>query len=218
MKALLLATVLSLAFAAPAGAAQIAAFGQTSGSNTFTATVDATDTVTTFTVDNASTDVTQLFGNSPMAGVFFNLSASSIDAVSGVGSALLQHYSGTFCISSAANCGGVDILSGTFTDAAFGAAGGTGLVVNVSSPPDTLVLSSSILPASDLIAPTSFNLALSNLTPALASIGSTIAPFDASFAGTASSAVAAVPEPATMGILALGVLALATLRRRTIGG
>jgi len=180
--------------------------------------VNGADTVTTFTVDNASTDVTQLFGNSPMAGVFFNLSASSIDAVSGVGSALLQHYSGTFCISSAANCGGVDILSGTFTDAAFGAAGGTGLVVNVSSPPDTLVLSSSILPASDLIAPTSFNLALSNLTPALASIGSTIAPFDASFAGTASSAVAAVPEPATMGILALGVLALATLRRRTIGG
>jgi hypothetical protein len=215
MRAMMLAAVLALALPiASADAAQIAAFGQTSGANTLTATVNAADTVTTLTIANAGLDVTQLFGMSPLAGLSFSLDAMSIDAVASVGGALLQHYSGSFCITSAAGCTGSNILSGTFSDAAFGAAGGTGLVVNVSNPPDTLTLTSSVLSAADLAAPNSFNLGFSNLTPALASLGTTIAPFTASFAGTVSSSVKAVPEPASVALLGMGLLGVAALRKR----
>ena len=54
------------------------------------------------------------------------------------------------------------ILSGVFSDAAFGALGGPGLVVNANNPPDSLTLTSDIIPPSDLVPPSSFSLAFTN--------------------------------------------------------
>lgn len=197
-----------------AQAANISTFAQTADANTLTATVNGADTQTTLTVDSAAIDISQLVsGGAPLA-AFFSLSATSFDAAASVGGAVLQHYNGTFCLTSGAGCGGVDILSGTFTDAAFGALGGPGLVVNANDPPDTLSLSSAVIPASELVPPSALSLGFTNLDPDLTIIGSTIAPLTASFAGTVSASAEELGEPANLALLGFGLVALAAVRRR----
>lgn len=210
MKTILLAGA-ALCCAVPAFASvQVATFGQTSSTNTITATTNMADTQTTLTA-NATIDLTQ-FLNGPLSGVDFQLMAMSTDAAATLATAVIQHYSGSFCISTGAGCTGTDLLSGTFTDAAFGGLGGPGLVVNVNNPPDTLSLSSDVLSASELQAPSSFGLTFTNLQPGLAILGTTIAPFTASFSGDVSAS--AVPEPKSLALFGVGLLGLAATQRR----
>lgn len=218
MSKLLTATALgaALAVASAAHAANIVTFSQTSGLNTLTATVNGTDTQTTLTVTDAAVTIGSLVSGPPPASVFLDLSATSIDPATTLATIAIQHYSGSFCLSSGPGCTGVDVLSGSFTDAAFGALGGPGLTVNVNDPPDTLSLSSSLIPAADLVPPNAFSLAFTNLDPALAIVGSTLAPFTASFAGTVSAS-ARVSEPAPLAILGLALLGLAGFYRRRAG-
>lgn len=208
--------IVTLALAIPASATQIAAFGQSSNANTVTATANSTDTATTISVTDAAIGITQLFANSPV-GALFDLTATSVDSVTGVGSALLQHYNGNFCLTSAAGCGGINYLSGVFSDAAFGVNGGTQLSVNVANPPDTLTLTSSVIPAADLVPPSSFTLSFSNVSPGLNQLGSTLGNFTASFSGVASANVLAVPEPTSLALLGIGMLGLTFATRRKHG-
>jgi hypothetical protein len=220
MKTILLAAVASLALTAAVHArdalasptVQITAFGQTSGANTTTATVNATDTQTTITITDANLLLSQLLGQVTPLSADLDLTATSIDAVQGVGQALLQHYSGSFCITSGPGCSGVDFLSGTFSDAAFGLATGSQLSVNVSNPPDSLSLVSSVIPSSELAAPSSITFAFSNVSPGLSQLGTTIAPFTASVAGDADASV--VPEPASLALFLVGLVGLTALRFR----
>lgn len=211
MKALLLASAVAIALPAAAEAALITGFSQEPTTNTVVATDNGVSTTISYT-DVLTTLGGGILGSIP--GAVMSLAATSIDAATTVGGNIIQHYSGTFCISAGAGCTG-NFLKGTFTDAAFGGANGPGLTVNVNNPPESLVLTSNVLPASVLIPPNSFSLGFSNLTPTLHLDGTTIAAFGASFAGTVSSEAAApVPEPWAIAPFAVGLLGLTMVRRR----
>jgi hypothetical protein len=195
-----------------ANAALIASFSQNASP---TPTVTATDngTVTNITVSGASTTITTgASGIIPNA--FFSLNASSVDAATTIGGNVVQDFDGTFCLTSAAGCGGINYLSGVFTDAAFGALGGPGLTVNVSNPPEQLTLTSDVVAANRLQPPSTFDLAFANLSPALHIDGSTIGAFTADFAGDVS---ATVVEPTSLAILGIGMVGLGLIRQKNKG-
>lgn len=213
MKTLLLASVAIIAATVSASAANLIAFSQIANTNQVIATTNLADTQTTLTVNDAAISIGQFIAGPAPATAFLDLSATSNDAATPILSAVIQHYGGSFCISTGAGCTGTDVLSGNFSDAAFGALGGPGLVVNANSPPDTLSLSSMLIPASELLAPSAFGLTFTNLSPALAITGTTLAAFDATFAGDASASTA-VSEPASLVLLGAGLLGLVVVRRR----
>ena len=215
MKKCLLASVALLGISASAAnATLIAAFAQNPSA---TPTVHATDngTTTNIMVNSAST-IISAGAEGVIPAAFFSLNATSVDSVLTVGTALIQHYSGNFCFSSLAGCSGTNLLSGVFTDAAFGQGGGPGLNVNVNNPPDSLTLSSGVLPSSVLGAPSTFNLTFADLLPLLHVDGSTIAGFAGDFSGTISSSIAA-SEPAAIAILGLGMIGLGMVKYRKRG-
>jgi hypothetical protein len=191
-----------------AHATLITSLAQESLTNTVTATDNGT--VTNISIA-AGTLVTLGGGVFNVSGASFQLSATSIDSAIDIGGEIVQHYSGSFCVSSVAGCGG-NFLSGTFTDAAFGATGGPGLTVQVSNPPEQLVLTSNVVPAADLLPPSSFNLTFVNLSNPLVIDGTTIGAFDASFTGDVSASAA--PEPASLALLGVGVLGIGMVARR----
>jgi hypothetical protein len=195
-----------------ANATLVASFGQNPSP---TPTVVATDDglVTHIGVVSASTSITA-GAEGVIPNAFFTLDATSVDPVTVLGSLVIQHYTGTFCFSSAAGCGGTNLLTGVFTDAAFGQSGGPGLTINVNNPPDVLTLTSSVLPASSLGAPSTFNLTFADLTPLLHVDGTTIGAFTADFSGTVSSSVVSEPTHIGLGLLGLGMVGLGMVSGR----
>jgi len=219
MNRLLLAAttaVMTLAVAATANATplQLSAFGQTSNTNTLVATANGGLTATNLDIANARVNISQLFNTVTPIIARFHFDANSIDSAVNVLGLAVQHYAGSFCLTSLAACGGINFLSGTFSDAAVGKIGGVGLVVNVASPPDTLNLTSSIIAASDLGSPNTMNLSFSNVHPSLAICGSTLCSFGASFAGTVSATNATIPEPASLAMMGVGLLGFGFFFRR----
>ena len=218
MRTLLLTATLLAGLPLAANAVQVISFGQTSGTNTVVATANAGGTATTIDITDATVLIDQILGiaTPPAIPAFLDLTATSIDSATLVGGTqVLQHYDGTFSITSGAGDTGTNYLSGSFSDAAFGAATGSQLSVNVANPPDTLSVTSDVISPTGLGPPSSLTFALSNVTPALALDNLTIGSFGASFAGTAN-ATANVPEPASLLMLGVGMLAIGVVRR--VGG
>ena len=206
MKLAAVLAALTLA-ASPAFADQILTLGQTSGSNTITATDNGT--TTTISGTDVAVNVTQDLGGL-LGGAFLDLTATSIDAAQQIGSAVLQHYSGTFSVFTGAGQTGTNILSGSFSDGALGS--GPSLVLEVGAPPDSLTLTSDLLTAAQLALPAGIGFTFSNVSPNVHIDVATIGAFTASVAENASAT--AVPAPGPLAVLGVGLFGLGMVRYR----
>lgn len=198
-------------FAANANAVPVIQFAQTSGSNTITATANGTDTATTISGSNVAVNIAQNLGGFT-GGALFTISATSTDSAVPVGTGALQHYSGNFCITASAGCGGTNYLSGTFSDAALGVGGA--LTLAVGAPPDVANFSSDLITSAELGLPIALAFSLTNVIPPINIVGSTIGNFTATISGNMSATAVAVPEVSSIAPFLVGIGALAMLRRK----
>jgi hypothetical protein len=212
MKTLLYAGTILLGSYVAAEAVPIIQFAQTSNSNTITATANAADTATTLSGTDVSVNVAQNLGG-VLGAAFLDLMATSIDSAVAVGTGALQHYSGSFSVFTGAGMTGQNLLSGTFSDAALGVGGA--LTLAIGAPPDTLNLTSSLIPAAELVNPDAAAFSLTNVLPPISIIGTTIQSFTATVSGNVSSSTVAVPEPGAIAVLGVGLLGLGLIRRRS---
>lgn len=214
--------ITALAFSPALNAAQIITFGQTSGANTITGT--ASGGVTTISGTNVSVDITQIdaTGITTPVAAFLTLTAHSTGPATLSGANDVQAFTGTFSITSGANDTGTNYLSGSFTDTVGGPPGGAALELGVAQPPDTLSLTSDVI--TTLAIPNGLSFALTNIAvpPGVhidtTTAGSpTLGSFNASISGNASASPAGVPEPASLGLLGVGLLGLgfAASRKRS---
>ena len=211
-----------LAISSPAMADTILTFGNNTP-NQFLAVDNGNGTTTLSTTSNIN--ITQIIAGSLDPNALFTFTATSTEDAQLLlgGTIVSQRFAGSFSITNQANT--IDYLSGTFGAALeFGGTGATGAVLTANSFPQSppLVLSSDLM---TLVNPESFALALSNIVPPLGVntylVGgvshTTIANFAASYAGSADANIAAVPEPATLTMLGLGLCGVAGKLRRRYG-
>ena len=202
------ALLISSVVAAPAFAGEILSFGQ-SGAGTSPITGVASGGVTTITAIDAPISVTSCLSCLSLIGSeFLTLHAVSVGPATLFSGFVVQGFSGTFDITTS---GGQDVLSGTFTDATFGA--GTSLTLSASNNTkgESLILTSGVMPLANTTGAEAASLSFAGVTPAVGVSGGTLSSFKASVAGTFSGGQAVgVPEPSSLALLLMGLSTYAT--------
>ena len=196
-----------------AQAIPILSFGQSSNVNTIVGT--RTDDATSLNATNVAVTISQIaaaMGTPINAFLTFDFDNTGPATLFMGGPDITQRFSGNFCITALANCGGTNYLSGDLIDIAFGA--NAAFTLNASTPPAANVLfTSDVITELDLNRAASFSFA--NVTPLLSIVNGTIDSFTSSVSGTFSAEVGrVVSEPATFALFAMGLVAVGFARRR----
>ena len=196
MKARYLFLSLLAATALPISAADAAVlliFGQTSAGDTVTGTRSGTSTTITSDTQVQIDEIDATVVTPTLA--TFTLSATNSGLATPVGSGVLQHYSGTFSITS----GATNYLSGTFSDAVFGSGGALTLSASNPSPTQSVSFTSNVIAPSLISA---FNraasLSFTDVTPPAGITLGTLRGFSSDVSGDFSSTV---PEPSTWAMM-----------------
>ncbi|MGZ8244951.1 PEP-CTERM sorting domain-containing protein [Methylomagnum sp.] len=208
----------ALASAAPgAWASTILVFGQAGAADTITGT--QLGPATTISATDAPIQITTI---DPSAGVatplaaFFSLTATSQDSAQLVGgSFVIQPFGGSFTITAGAGGSGTNYLSGVFNDAVFGS--GPSLTLSTGTPGGNVTFTSDLIAPASLGLDRAISLGFTNVTPPVGLCGlapnQTLCGFASNVSGNFSAAIGGggnggtLPEPATLALLGLGLLA-----------
>ena len=131
------------------------------------------------------------------------LNATSTGPATSVLGGVVQAYSGTFSITG----GGNNYLSGTFTDAVFGAGSSLTLAVSGKAPGESVSFTSSVI-AARFVEGLNRSIAfrLTDVAPSAAITSGTLRGFSSDVSGDFNSS--AVPEASTWAMMGLGFLGL----------
>jgi hypothetical protein len=198
---------------AGARAAVILTFGQSGAGSPITGTQTAPNT-TTITASNAPVSITQIdAAETAPFNAYLDVNLTSTSGALPLSGNLEQHFSGSFSITSGSGDTGINYLSGTVTDIAFGY--GTEFNLSATTPPaGNVTFTSAVIPSADLGLDRGAGFSFANVDPLLNILDGTFGPFTASVSGTFSANQYAVAEPAGLAVLGAGLIGVGTLRRR----
>lgn len=209
---LALVSITSLCVAQAANGATILVFGQNGTAQTVTAATNGPQTQTTISGSDIAVTLTALENGAPGTQAFLDFTFTSTGAATTNLGNIDQSFTGTFTITSTAAPGGINYLSGNFTDLASGAVGGNQLTVGAGTPSDVVNFTSAVVTSLSL--ERSLSIAFTNVIPALAICNTTLCGFGASVAGNFSANIpVTVPEPASLLLFGTALASLAANRR-----